>query len=179
MPTRRPAAAQAAPDSVREAKTDPLPAVTPAAAGTVPPSLLERLRRNRMGGLAAGLGVAVVLGSLLSILVPDDHVLLALVILGAALSAAVGFTVRYLTYNRSLLTQLAAFVSAAIGAHVMSVAGSVNQSASGLFELIGGQGPSWEDSMLSALAMPTVSTGAMLCGLVAAVIAGWGPHARN
>lgn len=146
---------------------------------SLPPSILERLRRNRMGGLAAGLPVALILGPLLSVLVPDDHVLLALGILGTAIAAAVGFTVRYLTYNRSLLTQAAAFVSAAIGAHLVGATGMVNQSVSEIFELVGGQAPGWNDALLAALATPTISTGAVITGLIAAIIAGWGHVGRD
>ena len=37
-----------------------------------------------------------------------------------------------------------------------------------------GGGLGWDDAVMSALATPAISTGAILCGLVAAIIAGWG-----
>ena len=37
-----------------------------------------------------------------------------------------------------------------------------------------GGGLGWDDAVMSALSTPAVSTGAILCGLMAAIIAGWG-----
>lgn len=163
----------AEPQAAKQAVSEPPQPATQAAPA---PSLLERLRRNRMGGLTAGLVVAVLLGLLLSILVPDSQLLLALIILGLAIAAAVGFTVRYLSTDRGLLTQLAAFVSGAIGVHLLGTTGVVHQSIDGLGDLLGGAAPGWDDALLAALFTPAVSTGAVLVGLIAAIIAGWGPR---
>ena len=160
------------------------PSDTPTPSSPTPgPSILERLRRNRMGMALGALVVAVVVGLALSILVPDSHVLLALALLGALESAAVGFTVRTLDRTRGIGAQVTAFVAAAIGAHLMAATGIANQAfdnVNSLAALFAGpmqSGFGWDDAVLSALATPTVSTGAVLAGLVAAIIAGWGKRA--
>src|SRR5665811_2241485 len=72
-----------------------------------------------MGAVLGGLVVALLLGALLSVLVPDSQLLLALILLGLGEAAAVGFTVRYLSECRGLRTQVTAFVLTAIGVHVL------------------------------------------------------------
>lgn len=164
------------------ATPEPVPA-TPAPEPA--PSVLEKLRRNRMGGLLAGLVVGIALALLLSILVPDSQVLLALTVLATAEAIAVGVVVRYVSADRGLLTQLAAFVAAAVGVHVLATTGYINTTLADLGDLggmmpMGGKGGGidlglgWDDALLAALATPTASTGALLAGLVAAIIAGWG-----
>jgi hypothetical protein len=173
----------------------PTPESTPQPVATTPPpvaptpqpvhpspSVLGRLRNNRMGAVLGGLIVALVTGALLSVLVPDSQLLLALGLLGLGEAAAVGFTVRYLSDYRGLTTQLAAFVLTVIGVHVLATTGIVNQQLSNLGDLAGflgdglGSGLGWDDALTGALATPAVSTGAVLCGLIAAIIAGWGPR---
>jgi hypothetical protein len=155
---------------------------TPAPA-TPAPSVLERLRRNRMGAVLGGLVVAIALALLLSVLVPNSNLLLALTLLGLAEAFAVGFTVRYLSGCRGLRHQVTAFVLATIGVHVLATTGMVNQKLGDLSGLLSsaltgskgiGGGLGWDDAVMSALATPAISTGAVLCGLVAAIIAGWG-----
>ncbi|NYI40730.1 hypothetical protein [Demequina lutea] len=162
----------------------------PAAAAAAPvvpaspsPSVLERLRRNRMGAMLGGLVVAIAVALLLSVLVPNSNLLLALTLLGLAEAFAVGFTVRYLSGCRGLRHQVTAFVLAAIGVHVLATTGLVNQKFGDLSGILSsvlsgakgiGGGLGWDDAVMSALATPAVSTGAILCGLVAAIIAGWG-----
>jgi hypothetical protein len=158
-------------------------AASPVAPVPPSPSVLERLRRNRMGSVLGGLVVALAVALLLSVLVPDSNLLLALTLLGLAEAFAVGFTVRYLSDCRGLRHQVTAFVLAAIGVHVLATTGLVNQKFGDLTGLISsalagskgiGGGLGWDDAVMSALSTPAVSTGAILCGLVAAIIAGWG-----
>jgi len=169
----------------------PTPEPTPQPAATTPPpaqpspSVLGRLRSNRMGAVLGGLVVALVLGALLSVLVPDSQLLLALILLGLGEAAAVGFTVRYLSECRGLKTQTTAFVLTAIGVHVLATTGMVNQQIGNLGAIPGslggglGSGLGWDDALLAALAIPAVSTGAVVCGLIAAIIAGWGPRGEG
>lgn len=152
-----------------DSPTSPTPVV---AASSVP--VLERVRRNRMGALSAGLLVALAVGLLLSVLVPGGTNLLAYVLLGLLLTAAVGATVRYLSPDRGLAAQATAFVTTALGAHVMLITGAINSAGSGLLADLGAQGPGFDDALLAALGAPIFSSGVLLCGLVAAVIAGWG-----
>ncbi len=203
-PARKPAARKsadaatvalpAATDPVVVAPVDAPPAPAPHAAPAAPPapparpasaSVLERLRRNRMGAVLGGLVVSLALGLLLSLIVPDTQVLLALIIFGMAEAVAVGFTVRYLTDWRGLSTQLTAAGTAAIGVHVLATTGVIYQSFGDLGELMqglfGGRGDQgtglgFDDALLAGLWTPTVSTGAIIVGLVAAIIAGWGPR---
>ncbi len=166
----------------------PEPEPTPQTEATTPapaqqsPSVVGRLRANRMGAVLGGLVVALVVGALLSVLVPDSQLLLALALLGLGEAAAVGFTVRYLSEYRGLGTQLTAFVLTAIGVHVLATTGFVNQQIGELGDLVGvlggglGAGIGWDDALLGALATPAASTGAVVCGLIAAIIAGWGPR---
>ncbi|WP_062528708.1 hypothetical protein [Demequina rhizosphaerae] len=158
------------------------PAAAPVASSTSP-SVLERVRTNRVGPLAAALTVALVVALLLAILVPSEPNLYASVLLGLLLTAAVGFTTRYLSREHGLLTQLTAFVATVIGVHIMAVTGSIDGVVSGgagqLLELIGASGPGFDDALLAALATPAVTTGGILAGLVAAIIAGWGPRDRD
>ncbi|WP_062200908.1 hypothetical protein [Demequina salsinemoris] len=159
-------------DGEASAETAENPTVPPGA----PRSFLDRLRRNRMGALAAGLVVAVLLGLLLSVLVPSEPNLLAYVLLGLMVTVLVGATVRYLSPERGFLDQAAAFVSSALGVHLMIVTGAVNSAGSGLLEDLGVTGPGFDDALMAALAVPMVSTGMLLSGLVAAIIVGWGPR---
>lgn len=141
----------------------------------LPPSFLERLRRNRMGALTASLTVGLVAGLLLAVLVPSKPNLYAMVLLGLLITAAVGFTVRYLATCHGLRTQATAFLGAVVGIHVMAVTGTVNGTADGgVVAMLGLEGPGFDDALLAALATPAVSTGGLLAGLVAAIIAGWG-----
>ncbi|WP_062384145.1 hypothetical protein [Demequina iriomotensis] len=145
-----------------------------------PPSFLERVRTNRTGSLAAALVVALAVALLLAILVPDAPNLYALTLLGALMTAAVGFTVRYLAHDHGLVDQGIAFVATLLGVHVMTVTGVFDGLGSGgvrqLLEAVGGSGPGFDDALLASLATPAVSTGGVLAGLVAAVIVGWGPR---
>ena len=177
----------------RKTTTSATPAPEPttqAAANTPPPvqpspSVLGRLRGNRMGAVLGGLVVALLLGALLSVLVPDSQLLLALILLGLGEAAAVGFTVRYLSECRGLRTQVTAFVLTAIGVHVLATTGVVNQQIGDIGGLAGplggalGSGLGWDDAMLAALAIPALSTLAVVCGLIAAIIAGWGPRGEG
>jgi hypothetical protein len=135
-----------------------------------------------MGAVLGGLIVALVVGTLLSVLVPDSYLLLALALLGLGEAAAVGFTVRYLSEVRGLKTQVTAFVLTVIGVHVLATTGLVNQQIGDLGDIVGGlgggfgSGLGWDDALLGALATPAASTGAVVCGLIAAIIAGWGPR---
>ncbi|MDN4471628.1 hypothetical protein [Demequina zhanjiangensis] len=151
-------------------------AETPTIVPGQPRSVLDRLRRNRMGALAAGLVVAIAVGLLLSVLVPGEPNLLAYALLGLLLIAAVSATVRFLSPDRGLAAQGSAFFATAVGVHLMLVTGAVDSAGSELFELIGGSGVSFDDALLAALAVPMVSTGVLLSGVVAAVVAGWGPR---
>ncbi len=181
------AAAPKAPVATAPAVTPVAPVATVAPVVTrapESPSVLERLRRNRMGAVLGGLIVALALAGLLSVLVPDSNLLLALAILGLAEAFAVGFTVRYLSGCRGVRHQLTAFVLATIGVHLLATTGIVNQKLGDLGALFsgplagagggGGSGLGWDDALVGALSTPSVSTGAILCGVVAAIIAGWG-----
>jgi len=141
-----------------------------------------------MGAVLGGLVVAMAAGFLLSIFVPDSNLLLALAVLGLAEAFAVGFTVRYLSECRGRTTQLTAFVLAALGVHVLVTTGMVNQAIGDLGSVVGGllnqgagatSGLGWDDALISAFATPAISTGAVVCGLVAAIIAGWGPRSES
>lgn len=177
MATRKPAS-QPEPEPT-EAVTAP---VTEPVAAPAHPSILERLRRNRMGALTGGLVVALAVAMLLSILVPDQQLLLAFIILGIAEGVAVGAAVRFLSVERGLLTQVSAFVAAVIGTHVLGTTGMINQKLGDLGGLLGGSftsGLGWDDALLAAFATPAISTGAVLTGLLAAIIAGWGTPSRD
>lgn len=136
-----------------------------------------------MGMALGALVVAIIVSLALSILVPDSHVLLALTMLGAIVAAAVGFTVRTLDRTRGWVAQGTAFIAAALGTHIMATTGLVNQAideAHGVADLLrlgASSGLGWDDAVLTALATPTMSTGALLAGIVAAIIAGWGQRA--
>ncbi|MDN4474958.1 hypothetical protein QQX09_03700 [Demequina sp. SYSU T00192] len=184
VPAEQPAAEPAA-TAEMPAAAEPAPGAPAAApaASSVPPSVLERVRSNRTGPLAAALLVALVVALLLAILVPSEPNLYASVLLGLLLTAAVGFTTRYLSREHGLITQATAFVATVLGVHVMAVTGSIDGVVSGgagqLLELIGASGPGFDDALLTALATPAVTTGGILAGLVAAIIAGWGPRGRG
>lgn len=175
--------------ATRKPEQQPEPEPTEAVAEPVAvpshPSILERLRRNRMGALTGGLIVALAVAMLLSILVPDQQLLLALIILGVAEGVAVGAAVRFLSVERGLLTQVSAFVAAVIGTHVLGTTGMINQKLGDLGDLggaLGGaltSGLGWDDALLAAFATPAISTGAVLTGLLAAIIAGWGTPSRD
>lgn len=136
-------------------------------------SILDGVRANPMGPAAVGLVVAIGIGLLLSVLVPSDPNTLALVILGALLSAAVGFSMRYLSVLRNVARQFEALVITIIGVHVMSVTGALNMDLPVLSGL-GMSGPGFNEALLAALATPPVSTGGLIAGVVAAIIVGWG-----
>lgn len=79
--------------------------------------------------------------------------------------------------RRGLPTQTVAFVSTLVGVHLMAVTGSLNGAGGGgLAGLISLPTLGWDDALLAALATPLFSTGAIVAGLVAAIIAGWGPR---
>ncbi|WP_062380434.1 hypothetical protein [Demequina pelophila] len=154
----------------------PAPASSPVATHVAPsPSVLERVRENRMGALAAALFVALAVALLLAVLVPDEPNLFASVLLGLLLTAAVGFTVRVTSRSRGLLAQATAFVATVVGVHVLAVTGAIDGlGPAGLLERVGLSGPGYDDALLAALATPAVSAGGVLAGLVAAIVAGWG-----
>lgn len=137
-------------------------------------SILESVRRNRMGVLTAALVVSLVLALLLSMLVPTTPGAFVMILLGTIMAFAVGFTVRYLSTGRGLLTQLVAFVATILGVHVMAVTGVASGSIPAL-ESLGAAAPSFNEALLVALAVPALSAGGVVAGLVAAIIAGWGP----
>lgn len=144
------------------------------------PSVLDRVRANRVGAFAVSLGVSILVGLLLSILVPSKPNVLALMLLGTFVAAAAGFTVRYLTHSRGMRTQAIAFVAAAIGVHIMGVTGSINGAGLGqIGGLLGAGKPGFDDAFLVALALPAVSTGVVISGFVAAIIAGWGKRVEG
>jgi hypothetical protein len=141
------------------------------------PSYLDRVRGNRMGPLAAALLIGALVGLLLSILVPSPANVWALILLGALVAAAVGFGVRYLSTGRSWGAQIPAFLGTVFGVHLMAVAGSVNGASLGqVGAMLKASAPGFDDGLLAALATPAVSSGAVVAGLVAAIIAGWGPR---
>lgn len=141
-------------------------------------SILDGVRANPMGPAAVGLAVSIGIGLLLSVLVPSDPNTLALVILGVLLSAAVGFSMRYLSVLRNAARQLEALVLTVVGVHVMSVTGALNIDLPFLSEF-GISGPGFNESLLAALATPPVSTGGLIAGVVAAIIVGWGSADRR
>jgi hypothetical protein len=172
-------------------ESNPEPMQAASATAPVPPasgpqrtgSVLDSLRHNHVGGLFAGLIVAIAVGLLLSVLVPNEPHALALVLLGLLLSAAVGFTVRYVSLHRGLLTQAAAFVSTVIGVQLMTVTGMVGGELPGLPGIMGAE-VSFNDALVLALATPAIAVGPVLAGLIAVIIVGWGgvpvdPHARH
>lgn len=179
------AARKTTPSATPKPELTPEPVATAVAPAQPSPSVLGRLRSNRMGAVLGGLIVALVLGALLSVLVPDSQLLLALALLGLAEAAAVGFTVRYLSERRGLTTQVTAFVLTAIGVHTLATTGIVNQQLGSLTELVGllgrglGSGIGWDDAFVGAMATPALSTGAVVSGLIAAIIAGWGPRSEG
>lgn len=179
------AARKATPSATPTSAAASQPAATTPPPAQPSPSVLGRLRSNRMGAVLGGLVVALVLGALLSVLVPDSQLLLALILLGLGEAAAVGFTVRYLSECRGLKTQITAFVLTGVGVHVLATTGVVNQQIGNIGDLAGplggvlGPGLGWDDAVMTALAIPAVSTGAVVCGLIAAIIAGWGPRGEE
>ncbi|MFW7413721.1 hypothetical protein [Demequina sp. SO4-18] len=190
-PTRKSTSQSAAGSTPPAAPTEPEVVATPdpepapaSAAATAPAagksdrarggrSVLDGVRDNHVGPLAAGLLVAIAVGLLLSVLVPNRPSVLAMVILGALLSAAVGFTVRYLSVERGSRRQLEAFLATSVGVHLMSVTGAVGGEIP-LLEQLGASGPGFNEALLVAFATPAVSTGALLAGLTAVIIVGWG-----
>jgi hypothetical protein len=141
------------------------------------PSSLDRVRANRMGPVAAALIIGGVVGLLLSMLVPSHPNVWALALLGTLVAAAVGFGVRYLSLTRSWAAIVPAFLGTVLGVHLMAVTGTVNSLGfEKLPSMLNISGPGFDDSLLAALATPAVSTGTILAGLIAAIIAGWGPR---
>ncbi len=179
------AARKTTPSATPEPEPTSQPAATTPPPAQPSPSVLGRLRSNRMGAVLGGLVVALVVGALLSVLVPDSQLLLALILLGLGEAAAVGFTVRYLSECRGLKTQVTAFVLSAVGVHVLATTGMINQQIGDLGDLagpLGGgltSGLGWDDALVGAMATPAISTGAVVCGLIAAIIAGWGPRGEG
>ncbi|MFN3865623.1 MAG: hypothetical protein ACK4MD_02795 [Demequina sp.] len=167
-PDPEPAPASAVETQV-PAHTAPGAAPTPARTDM---SILDRVRHNPVGPLAAGLVVAIAVGLLLSVLVPNDPSSLALILLGVLLSAAVGFTVRYLSIERGLRRQVEALIATVIGVHLMSVTGALGGDIP-LLSQLGVSGPGFDEALIAAFATPPVSTGALVAGLFAAIIAGW------
>lgn len=136
-------------------------------------SALESLRRNPVGTLLGGLVVALAVGLLLSVLVPEEPNVLALILLGLFEAAAVGFAVRALAADRGLVTQVVALILTVLGVHVMVVTGMAGGGPLGAAGF-GGGGVGFGDSLLVALATPAASAGGVIAGLVAVVIVGWG-----
>jgi hypothetical protein len=154
-----------------EATTQPTVVYAPA------PSYLDRVRANRMGPLAAALLIGGLFGLLLSMLVPNPANVWALILLGTFVAVAVGFGVRYLSYSRSWAGQVPAFLGTVFGVHLMAVTGTLDGLGfEKLPAMLRMSGPGFDDALLGALATPAVSTGTLLAGLVAAIIAGWGPR---
>lgn len=140
------------------------------------PSYLDRVRANRMGPLAAALVIGGLVGLLLSMLVPNPSNVWALMLLGILVAAAVGFGVRYLSVTRGWRAWAPALVGTVMGVHLMAVTGTVSGiSFDGLPAFLKMSGPGFDDALLAAFATPAVSMGTILAGLVAAIIAGWGP----
>ncbi|WP_084038326.1 hypothetical protein [Demequina sp. NBRC 110053] len=183
-PEAAPEASDASPGQHAHAAPAASPgAVSADAAGAPAPrrtdrSFLDSVRANAVGPLTAGLVVAILVALLLSVLVPGKPSVLAMIILGALLAAAVGFSMRYLSDAGGLRRQAEAFIAAVIGVHVMSITGLVSGDLPAL-ELIGAEGPSFNDALLAALATPPVSTGGLLAGLSAAIIVGWGARSER
>ena len=141
---------------------------------------IDDVRDNRMGGLTAGLVVAAVLAPLLAVLVPDTQALLGLGLLGTALAVAVGFAVRFFSGSHDLTTQVAAFVVTVLGVHIVGTTGSIHTKLAdlgALTELLGSAGLGFDDALLASLSTPALSTGGVITGLIAAIIAGWGKRA--
>ncbi|MFW2513069.1 hypothetical protein ACNI3K_04765 [Demequina sp. SO4-13] len=174
-----------APDSSPEVVATPDPEPAPASAapsatadaeGRNPRrgrSVLDGVRDNHVGPLAAGLLVAIAVGLLLSVLVPSQPSVLAMAILGTLLSASVGFAVRFLSVERGMRRQIEAFLATIVGVHLMSVTGAVGGEIPVLGQL-GIGGPGFNEALLVAFATPAISTGALLAGLSAVIIVGWG-----
>lgn len=139
-------------------------------------SVLDAVRHTAMGPLTAGLVTGAVVGLLLSLLVPEKAGSLVLIVLGSMATAAVGFTVRYLALDAGLPVQAAAFVSAVLSVHLMSVVGSVSGAGIPGAELLGAESPGFDEALKVALATPPLSVGTLLAGVVAAIIVGWGPR---
>lgn len=191
-PTRK-TTAQAASGQPTTAESEPTPTVAPDS-GPVPEtakadaaaaerelardpegrgSVLDGVRANPTGPAAVGLVVSLGIGLLLSVLVPSDPNALALTILGALLAAAVGFTMRYLSVLRNVARQFEALVITVIGVHVMAVTGAMSVDIP-LLSQFGVSGPGFNEAFLAALAVPPVSSGGLIAGIVAAIIVGWG-----
>jgi hypothetical protein len=70
----------------------------------------------------------------------------------------------------------------------MVTTGMVNQAIGDVGSMVGDLldqrgssdlGLGWDDAVITALATPTMSTGAIVSGLIAAIIAGWGTSTRH
>lgn len=142
-------------------------------------SVLDAVRHTAMGPLTAGLLTGVVVGLLLSLLVPEEAGSLVLIVLGAMATAAVGFTVRYLALDAGLRVQAAAFVAAALSVHLMSVVGSVSGAGIPGAQFVGIESPGFDEALKAALATPPFSTGTLLAGVIAAIIVGWAPRSGS
>ena len=165
------------PEPVAASGTVQTPATEATTVYVPAPSYLDRVRGNRMGPLAAALLIGGLFGLLLSMLVPNPANVWALILLGTFVSAAVGFGVRYLSDTRSWGAQVPAFLGTVFGVHLMSVTGTLDGLGfEKLPAMLRISGPGFDDALLGALATPAVSTGTLVAGLVAAIIAGWGPR---
>lgn len=168
------------PEPAPEPRVEATPAdavvVEPTVVFVAQPSYLDRLRANRMGPLAAALVIGGLVGLLLSMLVPSPANVWALMLLSVLVAAAVGFGVRYLSVTRSWAAIVPAFIGTVFGVHIMAVTGTINGLGfDKLPDMLKISGPGFDDALLGALATPAVSTGTILAGLIAAIIAGWGP----
>lgn len=144
------------------------------------PSYLDRLRANQMGPLVASLVVGAAVGLLLSMLVPHPSNVWALMLLAVLVAAAVGFAVRYLSLTRDWRAWVPAFLGTVLGVHLMAVAGSINGiSFDALPDFLKISGPGFDDALLAAFATPAASMGTILAGLIAVIIAGWGPRGER
>ena len=83
---------------------------------------------------------------------------------------------RALSPERSTLDMIAAFVLTGVGVHVASVAGTI-ASAEGPWTMVGA-GIGLDDALLAALAMPAVSVGLVVSGLISAIVVGWGARGK-
>ncbi|MGC4175618.1 hypothetical protein [Demequina sp.] len=170
------------PDPTPEPEPTPVRAAAePAAADPVvylpAPSILDRVRANQMGPLAAALVVGGLVGLLLSMLVPNPSNVWALMLLATLVAAAVGFAVRYLSFTRDWRAWVPAFLGTVLGVHVMAVTGTISGiSFDNLPDMLKLNGPGFDDALLGAFVTPAVSMGTILAGLVAVIVTGWGPR---
>jgi hypothetical protein len=123
-------------------------------------SFLDVLRRNRVGGLVAGLVVMFAAALILSAAVPDDLNVVIALLLVILLAAAIGFTVRVTSPNQGAGTLLAAGVLAGLGTTVMFGTGSSQES--------------FGDALLGSFYADYFYVAAALAAVIAVICAGWG-----